>query len=45
MIRIDISEDAPNASKMADMLRNIADMIDEGFTSGYYPSWSLEGEE
>lgn len=28
--------------EMAKNLRKIADMIDEGYTSGYYPYWELK---
>ena len=31
--------------EMADLLRKIAGMIEEGYTSGYYPHWELEEQE
>lgn len=45
MITITINEEACNRSEMADALREIAKRIDNGNTSGYYPTFQLQGEE
>lgn len=46
MITINISqEEKETAREIADLLRYIADQIDLGYTSGFYPHWNLEGEE
>ena len=44
MLKITIPETADDAEEMADRLRYIAGQIEEGFTSGYHPAWSLDGE-
>lgn len=44
MVTITIDE-ADNNSEMADKLRHIADLIDEGYSSGAYPDWQLTGEQ
>ena len=38
---IEISETTKKDYDMADLLRHIAGMIDEGYTSGYDPTWNL----
>jgi GH18 family chitinase len=45
MIKIEITEETNDAQGMADLLREIAGMVEKGFTSGYYPHWQLSGEE
>jgi hypothetical protein len=45
MIYIDITESTNTKIDMADTLRRIAKMIEDGNTSGYYPTWELTGEE
>lgn len=44
-ITITVDEEAETKSDMADALRRIAGLIDEGYTSGYSPMWELHGEE
>ena len=44
MITIDISQEAHSSGEAADLLRHIAEQLDRGYTSGYYPTWSIEGE-
>lgn len=44
MIRIVINEEKNTASDMANLLREIADQIDKGNTSGYYPTWTMTDE-
>lgn len=41
MITIKISEETNSTADMSDLLRNIAKQIDEGFTSGAYPHWTI----
>lgn len=45
MITITITEGTTTREDMAYMLRNIADMIENGYTSGYTPQWELHGDE
>ena len=44
MIKINISTEVSNISELSDMLRNIANQIDNGNTSGYYPTWNINDE-
>jgi hypothetical protein len=44
-INIEIIEETETYDDMADLLRHIADQIEEGYRSGIFPSWSTEGEE
>ena len=43
-VTIRILETADDADGMAEQLRYIAGLIDQGFTSGYHPAWSLDEE-
>lgn len=45
MITIEITEDVSTKQDMVYLLEHIAKMIEEGYTSGYYPTWALSGEE
>ena len=45
MLTIEITESVATYDYLADMLRRIADLIDEGYTRGYGPDWSTEGTE
>lgn len=45
MINIKIHEEVSTREDMAIILEKIADLIDRGYSSGYDPEWSLEGEE
>lgn len=45
---ISIIGPAKKQEDIPDQLRNIAELIEQGYTSGYYPSWELvevKGEE
>lgn len=39
---IDISEATESEDDMVDLLREIADLIEDGYTSGMCPSWVLK---
>jgi hypothetical protein len=43
-IKINIPESVKDTLDMVNLLRRIADMIEEGYTSGYDPDWSLTGD-
>ena len=45
MISITVTEETRTADDMAHVLRTIADKIEQGYTSGYGPNFSLNGEE
>lgn len=45
MKHIVIQEETNNRQEMADLLREIAEKIEAGLTSGYYPTWNLNGED
>lgn len=36
-----INEDAEDEEDFAEILHRIADMIEQGYTSGYHPYWTL----
>lgn len=40
-ININIELDEDDTDGVAEAVRNIADMIDRGFTSGYSPAWNV----
>lgn len=42
-ITITITEEQETTADVVDMLQHIAGLIDQGFTSGYYPTWSMDG--
>jgi len=44
MLTIEISEETATPEDMATALRRIADLLDQGYTSGIEPGWSLSGE-
>ena len=37
-----VVEETETTADMADVLRTIAALIEQGYTSGYYPTWQLE---
>lgn len=37
-----VVEETETATDMAGVLRTIAGLIEQGYTSGYYPTWQLE---
>lgn len=41
MIKINIKAEVTSNSEMADVLRNVANLIDEGYISGFNPTWEL----
>lgn len=40
-VYISIVESVPTVEGLPDLLRHIADKIEEGNTSGYYPTWEI----
>lgn len=44
MKTIIITEEFENENDMIDTLRMIADSLENGCTSGYYPNWETKGE-
>jgi hypothetical protein len=42
MISINITEEKNTPEEMAETLRHIANQIEQGYTSGYYPTWELK---
>jgi len=44
-VTIDIAEQVRFQSDMPDVLRRVADLVDQGYTSGIDPTWSLQGED
>ncbi len=45
MISIIIDDEEPTKEALADVLNKISEQIYDGYTSGVYPAWHLEGEE
>jgi hypothetical protein len=45
MVQIHVSTSTNTKEELADLLRHIASQIDEGYTSGYTPHWTITGEE
>ena len=45
MLSINIQEEKGTALDMALLLRHIADQIEKGVKTGYYPHWELKGDE
>ena len=44
MVTIEINEETEGKDAMASALFRIANLINEGYTSGIDPAWSLRGE-
>lgn len=44
-MRIEIHENAKNGSEMLDILNRVAELIAEGYTSGFGPDWELIDDE
>lgn len=42
---LNIDEKFDNNSKMVATIRHIANLIEEGYTSGYDPNWSINGKD
>lgn len=42
MISINITEEKNTPEEMVETLRHIANQIEQGYTSGYYPTWELK---
>jgi hypothetical protein len=38
---INIYEEVETESELVDLLRRIAELAEEGYTSGYHPGWEL----
>lgn len=45
MITITIPEPAEDTEELAERLRYIAGLLDQGFTSGYHPAWDISEEQ
>jgi hypothetical protein len=45
MRKIIIHEEVRTDADMVDVLNRIVELIEGGYTSGYYPGWDLQGEE
>lgn len=45
MITIEITEKVHTHHDVVLLLEEIQRLINEGFTSGYYPHWELKGDE
>jgi hypothetical protein len=41
-MKIIITEEVTTVTEMVELLNNISKKIDEGYTTGYYPHWSVE---
>jgi hypothetical protein len=41
MLAVTVYTHAKDEDDMAELLRRIADQVEEGMTSGHYPSWEL----
>lgn len=37
-----INEEVETTTEMVNLLRHISNQIEEGYTSGYYPTWRIE---
>lgn len=42
---IAIYETVDSEQALADLLRHIASLVEQGYTSGYYPGWELQEEK
>jgi hypothetical protein len=42
---INITEEVSSTTELVTLLEHIAKLIDEGYTWGYYPHWSIEKTE
>jgi hypothetical protein len=38
---INIYEQVKNETGLVDLLRRIAELVEQGYTSGYHPGWEL----
>ena len=45
MIEITIFDKTPDRDAMADLLRHIADQLDNGMVMGFAPGWETTGTE
>jgi hypothetical protein len=43
-VRITITETTADTSDMIDLLRHVADLIEQGYTSGFHPGWSMDDD-
>ena len=41
MFKINIQHETSSPEQMVETLRHIANQIEEGYTSGYYPTWDM----
>ena len=40
-IKIQIDEFCNDETELSELLKKIADMLEEGYTSGHYPDWHI----
>lgn len=45
MWTIEITEEVASTYDMVDLLKHIASLVEQGYTSGYYPHWNLKKVE
>lgn len=43
-MKIIIDEEVDNSNELTTLLEYVQRLVDEGYTSGYYPHWHLEEE-
>jgi hypothetical protein len=41
MVKITVYEPAADGEEMAGLLEHLADLLREGYTSGFHPGWDL----
>lgn len=44
MLKISL-EDCDSAADVADRLRHVATLLEQGYTSGYHPYWEVDAPE
>ena len=44
MYKINVKHETSSTEQMVETLRHIATQIEEGYTSGYYPTWELTNQ-
>ncbi len=44
-MKINITEEVSSKTELVTLLEYITKLIDEGYTSGYYPHWNIEKTE
>lgn len=44
-LKLTIHDEFDTADALTDAMGHIVGLIEQGYTSGHYPGWTLEGEE